>query len=475
MTHAGRPTFSIVPNRLRELRAQAKLTQKALGEAVFGTASGKSDKYDPKTPTNTYQRIERTGKTSEKTARLIAELLAKGLKQDPEKTLAFMCGGQPDPPPDRIEEIARQLHKQMETKTNLALQDELAHYREDNDPVQELARAISFRLETAQLERRSDELKSLAVLTGWTEAELLRATSLHGHWLVSTNTLGYVETQVLLGVRDVLRHIESEGAKWLDQHNKSDASVKLSEEAPWMRVRLQHPRHALLYQEFSFVRCAPSATGLQWVKPTVWDRWAIDGELTSGLKDWAFQHANFVKGFKAEDQWPRDLGCLRLQVRQWVKLVNPDLAEDRDRWKNVAVHKGRLDEYPETIRDNFRAVGDEHYLVTNWLTSGLWDDVLAPLLSPIPADWWCIETWGAGIQIRTEFVSMFRAERYGLGPDGLTYHIRLAEELPSGDLRAAPWRQRCVNVLLERLQKDLKTCQEQVAIGPQRPAWLTAA
>jgi hypothetical protein len=158
--------------------------------------------------------------------------------------------------------------------------------------------------------------------------------------------------------------------------------------------------------------------------------------------------------------------------------VIPNSAAESGHWKRIAVHKGWLGEeeaFQDERREIFRAEGQEHALVTNWLTSGLWDDVLAPLLSPIPADWWRIEAWGAGNQIRVEFVSMFRAAQYGLGPDGLTYHIRLAEELPSGDLRAAPWRQRCVNVLLERLQKDLKTCQEQVAIGPQRPAWLTAA
>lgn len=475
MTHAGRPTFSIIPNRLRELRAEAKLTQKALGEAVFGSASQKSDRSDPKTPTNTYQRIERTGKTSEKTARLVAARLAKELKQDPEKTLALMCGSQPEPPPNRIDEIEKQLRAQLDSGSNAFLQQALKQHENEDNPIRELAENISSQLEVAQLEQRSDDLKQLAGLTGWNTEELQRPTSQQGYWLLITNTLGHRETQIVLGVLGVLHHVRTEGSEWLGAVSDSDTRVELSEDAPWIRVRLQHPSHAMLYKEFSFVRCTPSATGLQWVKPTEWDRWSIDGEFAFGLKDWAFQHVNFVKGFNADDMWPRDLGRLRLLVRQWVKPANPDSAEDSDRWKKVATHKGCLDEYPETIRDNFRAEGNEHDLVTNWLASGLWDDVLAPLLSPIPADWWCLEAWGTGIQIRTEFVSMSRAAPYGLGPDGLRYHIRLAEELPSGELRAAPWRQRCVNELVERLQRDLKTCQDTVAIGPKRPAWLTAA
>jgi transcriptional regulator with XRE-family HTH domain len=475
MTKAGRPTFNIKPDRLRALRKQAGMTQKALAEPVFSVATLKSVVSDPRTPTNTYQRIERTGKTSEKAARRIAEVLAQALKQDPDKTFAALCGGQPEPPPDRIDEIEKQLRAQLEGGVNASLEQALQRHNDADSPVRELAQSISTRLEVAQLEQRSDELKLLTALTGWTADELQRPTSQQGYWLLVTNTYGHRETQIVLGVSEVLYQIRTRGGEWLDAISESDARVELTEDAPWLRVRLMRPRHSMFYQEFSFVRCAPSATGLQWVKPTEWDRWMINGEFASGLKDWAFQHANFVKGFQAEDKWPRELGCLRMLVQQWVKPVNPDSAEDSDRWKNVAAHKGCLDEYPETIRDNFRAEGQEHYLVTNWLASGLWDDVLAPLLSPIPADWWCIEAWGAGVQIRTEVVSISRAARYGLGPDGLTYHIHLAEELPSGELRAAPWRQRCVNELVERLQKDLKTCQDTVAIGPKRPAWLTAA
>lgn len=397
-------------------------------------------------------------------------MLSQKLGQDPDKTLALLCGGQPESPPNRIDEIEKQLRAQLKGGANVLLLQALQRHDDADNTVRELATHISTRLEVAQLEQRSDELKQLAALTGWTANELQRPTGLQGYWLLITHTYGHRETQIVLGVSEVIYQISTEGGKWLDPMSASDMRVELSEEAPWLRVLLQHPTQPSRFKEFSFVRCAPSATGLQWVKPTEWDRWTIDGEFTFGLKDWAFQQANFVKGFNADDMWPRDLGRLRLLVRQWVKPANPDSAEDSDRWKKVATHKGCLDEYPETIRDNFRAEGQEHYLVTNWLASGLWDDVLAPLLSPIPADWWRIEAWGAGIRIRTEVVSTSRAARYGLGPDGLTYHIRLAEELPSGDLRAAPWRQRCVNVLVERLQKDLKTCQEQVAIGPQRPA-----
>lgn len=465
MKKNGRPSgISIKKERLLELRKEAGLTQEAMGEFVvrgkFSTAATKS---------RSYQRIEREGLTSKTTVENLAKGLAEKLHRDASKLLDLLCGGQPEPPPDRIDEIEKQLRGQLDAGDPPLLQQALEPHRDADNPIRELAENLSFRLEVAQLEQRSDELKQLAALTGWTDEELQRPTSQQGYWLLTTNTYGHRETQIVLGVSAVRYQVMTEGGKWLDALSEPDARVALSEDAPWLRVRLQHPRQPMLYREFSFVRCAPSATGLQWVKPTEWDRWWLDE-----LRGWAFQHANFVKGFKAEDVWPRDLGRLRLQVRQWVKPENPNTAEDNDRLKSIAVHKGCLGEdeaFQDERRERFRAEGEEHSLVTNWLASGLWDEVLLPLLSPIPADWWCLEARGSGVRISTKNLLSFREmSRYALEPEGRTYLIRLVEETEAGDLRAAPWRQRCIQVLVDRLRKDLERCKEQASVGPQKPA-----
>ncbi len=491
MTKTGRPSFSIRPDRLKALRVQAGLSQKALAWPVFGVETLDAKVSDPRTAANSYQRVERTGKTSKQAARKIAEVLAQKLGQDPEKTLAFLCGGAVEAPPDRVQEIEKRLREQFRLGSNKALTSELQRYHQGDQPdeddvcIEELARRIAFLLETAQLEQRRDELATLAELTGWTVDELLRPNSLHGHWLLNTNTLvqretATRETEILLGVSDVLRRIEKHGTEWLSKRNESDACVELSEEAPWFRVTLSLPSWPFR-QEFSFVRCAPSSTGLQWVNPSEWDRSMLLGDewSDSALVEWAFQHANVVKGFKAEEQWPFDFGRLRFQVRERIKPENWATAEDKDWWQSIAVHKGCLDEEPEheaEIRIDRRQQGTEHAFVTNRLAWALWDDVLLPLLSPTPVHWWEIEAWGSGIRVRTKnFLPIHETSRYGLDDSGRTYGIRLVEETESGELRRAPWRLKDVQELAERLQKDLKACQEQVAIGPQRPRWLTAA
>lgn len=485
MTKTGRPSFSIRPDRLKALRVQAGLTQKALAWPVFGVETLDARVSDPRTAANSYQRVETTGKTSKQAARKIAEVLAQKLGQDPERTLASLCGGAPEAPPDRVQEIENRLREQFRSGSNKALTSELQRYRQGDQPdeddvcIEELARRIAFQLETAQLEQRREKLAKLAELTGWTVDELLRPNSLHGHWLLITNTDGYRETQILLGVSELLRQLETEGAKWLGMGSESDSRVQLSEDAPWFRVTLSRP-HQRFPKEFSFVRCSPSATGLQWVKPSEWDRWTLHGDQwrASALVNWAFQHASFVKGFKADDMWPSDVRRLRLLVQQWVKPENPESAEDKDWWRTVAIHKGWLDEDPvfqSERRERFRAEGQEHTAVTNWLASGLWGDVLAPLLSPIPAAWWHMESWGFGVRIRTEMITLSQAAGYGLENEGRAYTIRLVEERGPGELCPAPWRQADVQALAERLRKDLEACQEQVSIGPQRSSWLTTA
>lgn len=480
---AGRPSFHILPTRLKDLRERAQLTQIALSKLLFEKADSPRDEESMK---RSYARVERTGKTSRETATRLTEVLGRLLQRDPKQLFAELCGSQPEAPPDHVEEIENRLKEQIRSGGNPALQLALRQSCPSDQPdeydIKALAGDIAFSLETAQLEQRHGEVSRLTELTGWSEDELLRPTSLHGHWLLITKTLIHRnpatrDTKILMGVREVLHYIQMRGTKWLAGHKASDTSVELLEEAPWFRVTLS----ALGWpfrQEFSFVRCHPNATGLQWVKPSEWDRWLLRGDdgKASALMDWAFEHVNLVQGFKVDDMWPRDVGRLRLAVQQWVKPENPKSAEYNERWRTVTIHKGWLDEDPvfqNERRKSFRAAGQEHTVVTNWLESRLWEDVLTPLLSPIPAAWWHMEPRGRNITISTKQVALSHALRHRLEDEGRSYTIRLAEELESGELRTVPWRQQDLKALAERLQKKLETSQRQVSIGPQRPSWLT--
>lgn len=470
----GRPSFKLHPARLKEHRELAQLTQTELGKLLFERADPPRDEESMK---RSYGRIERTGQTSRETAVRLAGVLGPLLKRDADQLLAAWRGGQPNAPPDRVDEIERQLLRQINDGGNELLQQALAHHKASDNPVRELASHISARLEVAQLEQRSEQLAQLAELTGWTPTELQRPVSNQGFWLLITNTYGHRDTQIVMGVSEVVYQVKTEGSKWLDGISASDVRVELVNDEPWLRVMLQHPLQLARFKEFSFIRCVPSATGLLWTRPTEWDWWTLDSDFV-GMLNWAFGEANFVKGYKADEQWPVDLGRLRLWVRQQVIPENEETAEGKDRWTHVAVHKGYLGEEPDyqsERRDRFREEGDEHALVTNWLASGFWDDVLVPLLAPFPADWWEIKASGSNIQVFTKMVGFYERSRYALEPSGRTYSIRLVEETLTGDLRSAPWRQKEVHALAERLQNNLKACQEQVAIGPQRPRWITAA
>jgi hypothetical protein len=466
MKNPGRPEFLIEKSRLRSLRDTAKLTQEALGAAVFG---GKASK--PITMTRSYQRIERAGRTSEKTAWRLAEELAKALRRNTEGVMSELRGGEPEPPPDRVTEIEQQLRAQLASGGNASLEQALKRHSEDDDPVKELARHVSQRLEVAQLEQRSGELSRLAELTGWAEKELQRPISLQGYWLLRTNSNGYRETQILLGLSDVLEHVKTEGTEWLHLEQQSDARAELIEDAPWFRVLL-HRLRGRLYKEFSFVRCAPSAAGLRWVKPTEWDRWLVDGLLGGGLRGWAFENSNFVKDFGAAEESPRDLRKLRFVVDRRVRPVNLEKAKDSDFWKREAVHKGDLDELPEKALSDLQKEGTAHALVTNWLASGLWEEVLMPRLAPLPLDWWQIAVWGSSIRVGTKSgISLRLTTQYELEPEGRAFFISLAQEGSSGELTDAPWRPRSIATLVKDLQDKLDACKTQVDTDPNMPAY----
>lgn len=455
----GRPSFQIHGARLKEHRKQANLTQAALSERLFAM-----DTYrDVESMKRSYGRIERTGQTSREMAMRLAEVLAPLVKRNADQLLAEWRGGAMEPPPSRIDEIEQQLRSQLEQGSNTQLLSAIEREKHAANPVRALACAVSTQLETAQLEQRRESLQYLAELTGWSLADLQRPTGWHGYWLLITRTHGHHKTEVFMGLPDLLMKLWAEGQAWLNQPAASDVRVNLSEDAPWFRMSLHRPCDSTR-KDFSMVRCMPSASGLQWVKSSAWDR-----EHFLGLRTWAFQNANFVEHGAPGQAWPRDLGGLRLRVEQVVEGNSAGTPETEDGVKTVAVYRGWLGEDPtfqHERRQVIRAEGLEHALVTNWLASELLQDVLVPLMSPVPADWWRMEARNSVIWIRTKPVTRYEASRYGLEPRGRTFLIHLVEQLPSGQLVPAPWRQKCAQAMAESLQKELATLMSRPPLAP---------
>lgn len=468
MSKPGRPTFKIYPERLRALRQEAHLKQQSLADAVYVRLGKGSDSQSRLT---SYQRIEKTGNTSREFAAQVAEVLAIPLGKDPKTILGLLTGATPEAPNDRKEEIETQLRKQLTAGGNVPLRQALEHLSDTENPVRELAMQIAIQLEGAHLTERQDELAHLAELTGWSMEELLRPTSSHGYWLLSAHAAGFRQTEIIYGISGVLYEIQKEGEDWLNRLNESDARVTFIEEAPWVRVLLEHPRIPAFTRSFSFVRCTPTDSGLLWVKPT----W-LDHHWIRGLQGWAFTHANFVNGFKLEDRRPQDLRKLRLvfaqiTVPEQFETVN---FEEHPWLQTVFTHKGDLDELPQEILDKFAREGSSHDLITNWLCAGLWE-ALEPRLSEMPVDWWRIRRVSGRINFELHMNVRIALQRGLKLHDGLRYVVYLAEELASGELRPAPWRDKSVLLATERLQKQLQLCQDQVAIGPPAPEQIVKA
>ena len=462
MKKIGRPSFKIVPDRLVSSRKEAGFTQVQLAGEIHKRLARAFEERSRETG---YQRIERTGDTSLKFATCVSEILAERLSRKPSDVLAFLCGGAPEAPPDRLEELQAQLEFQLQVKSGKALHHLLKRYTEDQFPIKELARDLATRIELAHLESRQDELEALAAITGWSIDKLLRPISSLGHWLLVSRAYGASNSKLMLGLDDVLHHIQVDGAKWLDAIHESDARVELKNDGLWIRVELEHPRHKEIAISFSFVRCVPSSSGLSWVKPTSWDLFWI-----ARLEAWARSHSNFVKLFEPQSDLPSDLKKLRLVVAKRTVPESPEVDTDERNWmKTLFVHKGSTEELPPGVMDNFRADGSSHDLVTNWLSSGLWDALL-PFLSDMPASWWRIRSGAGGIQIGLEFgLRDLYAQKMDIGNaprQGTRLAICLAEELADGRLSEVPWRPKSVQSVVDaRLIPGLKHWVDSVPMG----------
>lgn len=450
----GRPTFQIDASRLRAMRNEAGLTQKELARRACQDL--KKSSVTAETVTKHYQKIERLGRTS----KAMAEALAKALGT----TVAVLQGEAPDEVPNWIDSLERQLRHQLEVGGSPALQAALEQESEATDPVRHVAVQIAAHLENAQFGQSRGELARLVELTGWTEAQLMRPVSLHGHWFLLSTENGARHSPTVVDTYDVLVRIQQSGSKYAN-FLESDATITMREELPWLQVEVQHPRTPTRRSTFSFVRCIPTQSGLTWVNPTWRDRFWLDVPLLY----WAFTNANFVVELDGHTV-PRDVRALRLLIER---------SSDGQTALRVAVVKGDLEELPDDILDNFHREGRSHDLVTNWIAAGLWE-ALAPLLGEWPADRWQVTNRiAAGLwEALAPLPGEWRADRWqvrsgacieigldpsigwsgwsGRAPDfRVKYVLRLVEEVEDGQLRPAPWRRSSAEVIANTLRRSL--------------------
>ena len=435
----ARPTFKIDPNRLRSLREESQLTQLKVAKQAHAILD-KSLQTANETILSSYQRIERTGKTS--------KVMAAALAQVFDTTVEILQGGGvPEDSADVVSRIEQQLREQKKSGNNLALLRAFTqHVKTYNKPIdeddcmREFAHDIGTQIEAAQLGQHSSEIALLAELTGWSEAQLQQPGGVHGHWLLMTTILGSQETEIVLGTSEVMYRIRETVEKYM-KWSESDGRISLRRSLPWFHVEMAHPRVPARRCKFSFVRCKPEVSGLKWVNPT----WRDQFWLEEPLQEWAFSKANFFTGFDGKVM-PDDVRRLRFRVLE---------RDDKGDFQRVAYSRGNLKELPEQNFQNFKADGNSHCVVIDWLANGLARS-LAPYLTAYPAECWSIRGGNCHIAILLDIpFRLLRANNELVYSSGIRYSIDLVEETLPGVYQSAPWRDSSVANVSSLLEKEM--------------------
>lgn len=457
---SGRPTFQIDPVRLHELRKEKRLTQAELAERAYAIRSApKLAPQSEKTKISTYQRIERHGRTSKAMAKALAEALGV--------TVGLLQGDAPDEAAI-VEEIEQQLLAQFKAGTNVALLASLNRQlaeedaRSDEERIGSLAVDIAGSLQRIALGEHPSDLAYLAKLTAWPEEKLRERRSLHGHWLL--NDSSDASAQIVIGFSALQRCLE-ECFERCSQSMSPDAVLFIREELPWFYVDVDDPRWRWR-RTFSFVRCTPTPSGLQWVNPTWRDRLFMD---VTPLLTWARQNANFVAG-PGGQVWPQDVRRLRLLIAE--------PADDRQSSRPVKLLKGSVDDLnypPDGYWQEARDRGRTHALVMDHLKNGLWDEML-PFFGNWPLSRWEANyvPWPgtpAYIQLILDAPEHI-AKPLGQAPFyGPKYILVLVEDLDDERFEVVPWRRSVVENLVEMLNgrlKDEAAHNRRAAIGAPR-------
>jgi len=437
----ARPSFKIDPVRLRSLREESKLTQLEVAKQadhIFRKSRKIQKPVDEMHVLRHYQRIEEKGKTS----KVMADALAKVLGS----TVEILQGGDvPEDSADFVSRIEQQIREQKESGNNLALEKALdQHIKtydspiDEDDCIRDFAMDIGTQIEVAQIGQNSNEITRLAKLTGWSETQLRQPGGVHGHWLLLTSVHGSRETELVLGVTAVIHRIQETFEKWA-KWNESDVRITLNRSLPWFHVDITHPLITHRRCKFSFVRCQPEVSGLKWVNP----HWRDTFWLEEPLTEWAFSKTNLFTDFDGKSR-PDDVRQLRFRVQE---------RDSKGVFQRVAYSKGYLDELSEEIFQNFKADGNSHALVINWLAGGLARS-LAPHLTAYPPECWTIRAGTCHIAILLDIpYRLVRENPELIYCNGIKYSIDLVEENSPGIYRDAPWRDSSVAEVCSQLEK----------------------
>lgn len=425
---SGRPSLKLDKQRLRGLRKEKGLTQLALSQLISEHSPTWGRGASDKTLTTDYQRIEREGKTSQKTAEAIAKAL--------DVSLELLEGkGMPDSA-TYLKHIMLLIREQIAKGNNPALMSDLAalNASSQEEGIEWLAEDISERIESIQLGRNPTEIAELVAHTGISESELLKPAHLEGYWFITISRRGWAEPAILHGadqirtfIRDLINEIPFASFS-------SDQAIRIWRDGIWYRLEISGGlrKHTM---RIDFVRCQPDEKGLRWVGQSWRDEYLIDPQLIY-LANKTF---NFVTAFEAPTS-PQNVDQLRLKITEYSGIDYKSTGEE--------IIKGNLDElHPQTKR-SFALKGNSHSLITSQLLAGLRKSLM-PKSKIHPIEYWRVTGEGS-IDICLE---PLRVDLKAL--PGIRYQITLVEELSSGKDVPAPWRQADIEKAKETIRSWL--------------------
>lgn len=419
----GRISIQLDPKRLRGLREEKGLSQRDVGEMLV-RQSLRSAESTKETLTHGYQRIERSGRTSPKTASALAQLLGV--------TVAVLEGKDCPEPADYKARMLALLKAQLEqggnSKLESAFKREVESGSEEEEALEGLADNVGLRIETAQLARNPDELTELAELTGLPIESILEPANVYGHWLVTTSARDSFRTEIVRGTPGVFQHIHDVVGNRLNRWG-SDGAIRMRRDGCWYRLEIE-PALSVPLMRIDFVRCQPTAEGLRWIPPSWLDEWWLDEPLL----EWAYATTNFVSGFDGI-QHPSDVAKLRLLVSEFTGDSTIDA-------RKTVISA----EIPNDVMSRFAREASTHALALNWLWEEL-HEFLGPRLSEYPKRRWTIAENDSGIDI-----SFWPLPTKNDIPHGLRYRIQLVEEAAGGEFSSVPWRKKDRAALKSRIE-----------------------
>jgi len=444
----GRPTFHIDASVLRALREEAGLSQLGLARRVYSQA-GRQSKTSDNVMKSSASRWEAAGTVQLSLVPHLAETL--GI------TKAMLQGNVPPPERSRVDEFELLIKERISERGAIGVKQALEQYADEQSPERALAASLDRRLELAQLTQLKDEFQALSALTGLTQAELRRPTSHSGFWmLVGSGSWGAIRHELLQGVADLLFAVRQEVENAVEARLPSDTTIGFREEKPWFVVTWSHPRYARLSRTLRFVRCQPVETGIRWAAPTSLDRLWLE-ELPVDVAT-AF---NFVRGFD-DVMTPSSVDRMRLVLRKNPSMRDLEQLGHKAQEQTLVAVGASLEHKPLSLLEECQVEGNSHDLMVNWLSSDLWH-AIAPYLADWPLECWSLRAASGRIDFLLNVPPRLWRDIKEPPPTGNLLSLVLSELLADGGLKRAPWKAGSVQVVFERLSRDMRGSADQAS------------